>query len=272
MTDVFYINLDRVPARRSFMEGQFARVGISSATRVSATDASLPGALEGNGYVPGTGSRWGLTPSEIACFESHKKVWRQAVEQGLPSIAVFEDDVEFSQHSAECIRNILAMPHQYDLVKFDYSPRALRFGPERDVNGVKVRPLLEMAPSAAAYALSLDGCRKLLAWSDRYSDHLDDFVLMPRSGWKMYQCFPAVGVQVIWSKSQENSGASVKTSERTQDKTINSGLDKGPLWFRARRELIAAGRKLRWRSGGEAGLLRQGGFSGFVPVAADLNV
>ncbi|WP_170788594.1 glycosyltransferase family 25 protein [Ruegeria lacuscaerulensis] len=271
-TGVFYINLDRVPARRDFMESQFDHAGLSGATRFSAVDGQQPGALNQNGYLPGSGSRWGLKQSEIACFESHRAVWQAAVDQNLTAVAIFEDDVEMSTDAGRVIVDVLNHSTAYDFVKLDYSPRSLRFGAERDLGQVKVRPMLEMAPSAAAYVVSQAACRKLLAWSTAYSDHLDDFVSLPRADWRMYQCFPAVGVQMIWSKQQAEIVDEVKVSERSQDQKTNSGLDKGPTWFRLRRELLAAGRKLRWRMGVQTRLLKQGGYVGFIPCADDLSV
>ncbi len=267
----FYINLDRVPERRDFMEAQFARAGLVGAQRFSATDARQSNALDGNGYVAGVGSRWGLTISEIACFESHRAIWKLMVDQGLPAAAIFEDDAELSVHAGTIVQELLNHATSFDLVKLDYSPRVLRFEAETKIGSVTVRPLLEMAPSAAAYILSLEGCRKLLDWSESYSDHLDDFLTLPRPDWRMFQCFPACGVQMMWARNQGTADHLVKTSERTQDKSINSGLDKGPVWFRLRRELQAVSRKLKWRLGGQSRLLRQGGFVGLIPCAEDLN-
>lgn len=271
-TGAFFINLDRVPARCDFMEAQFNHSGLAGATRFSATDAQQSGALDANGYAPGTGSRWGLRRSEIACFESHRAVWQTAVDQNLNAVAVFEDDVEMSAQAGFVISALLEDPDAFDMVKLDYSPKSLRFGPEARIAGVNVRPMLEMAPSAAAYVLSQRACQKLLAWSESYSDHLDDFVSIPRPDWRMYQCFPAVGVQMIWSKQQDQTVEEVKVSERSQDVKTNSELDKGPLWFRLRRELQATGRKLYWRFGGQTRLLEQGGYVGFIPCTDDLSV
>ncbi len=271
-TGVFYINLDRVPERRTFMEAQFSRACVPGAIRFSATDAQQPEALKGTGYVPGVGSRWGLKQSEIACFESHRAVWRQMTDMDLQAAAIFEDDVEMSAGAGRVISSLLAAGDGFDFAKLDYSPRSLRFGPQDYIADIPVRPMLEMAPSAAAYILTREGCRKMLAWSETYSDHLDDFVSLPRPDWRMYQVFPAVGVQMIWSKHQDQNVTQVKTSERTQDETTNSGLDKGPLWFRARRELYAVRRKLGWRLGGQDRLLKRGGYVGFIPCADDLRV
>ena len=269
---VFYINLDRVPERRNFMEAQFAHAGLASYTRFSAVDARRPDALNDNGYRPGVGSRWGLKHSEIACFESHRAVWKRVVQLGLPRAAIFEDDVEMSTDAGRVIEALLKNGSGFDFVKLDFSPKRLRFGAEQRIADIPVRPMLEMAPSAAAYMLSLEGCRKLLAWSETYSDHLDDFVSNPRPDWRMYQVFPAVGVQMIWSRQQNDSAEQVKTSEREGDRQTNLRLDKGPMWFRLRRELLALRRKLGWKLGGQTRLLRQGGFVGYIPCADDLQV
>ena len=271
-TGVYFINLDRVPARAAFMQDQFTLTGLVGAQRFSAVDGQQAGALDGNGYVPGTGTRWGLTQSEVACFESHRALWQTVVDQGLNAAAIFEDDVEMSAESGRVIAALLNHGKGFDLIKLDYSPRSMRFGPLQKIADVPVRPMLEMAPSSAAYVLTQAACRKLLSWSERYSDHLDDFISLPRPEWKIYQCFPAVGVQVIWSKQQDQTAEPVRISERSQDQKTNSGLDKGPMWFRVRRELRAARRKLYWRAGGEARLKAQGGFVGFIPCADDLGV
>ncbi|WP_171121252.1 MULTISPECIES: glycosyltransferase family 25 protein [unclassified Ruegeria] len=271
-TGIFYINLDRVPARRDFMEGQFTAAGVAGAARFCAVDGQVPGALDNNGYVPGAGSRWGLKQSEIACFESHRAVWQAALDRGLQSVAIFEDDVELSAETGKTVSTLLSNPAEYDMVKLDYSPRSMRFGEVGHISDVPVRPMLEMAPSSAAYIVTQTACRKLLSWSEQYSDHLDDFISYPRTDWRMYQCFPAVGVQMIWSKQQDQTDEEVKVSERSIDTKTNTGLDKGPSWFRIRRELRAAQRKLYWRVGGEKRLLEQGGYVGFIPCAKDLKV
>lgn len=270
--DIFYINLDRVPARREFIESHFVERGLGRPTRLSATDAAAPGALDHTGYVPGTGGRWGLKLSEIACFESHRRIWEIAVDRDIEAVAIFEDDLRLSSHAAPVIDRLLAGAEHFDLVKIDYCPKNNRFGAEADINGVAVRPLLTMASSAGGYILSKKGAEKLLTRSARFSDHLDDFIFTPSAEWRMFQSFPAVAIQFVLQRDAEDIPEILKTSERTQAAAINSGLDKGPLWFRLRRELFAARRKMAWRLGGEKKLLEQGGFVGHIPCAEDLDV
>ena len=91
----YFINLDRAAERADFMHQQFANLGWQAKVeRISAIDA-----LQFNGSYPATytpkkwGAHWQLKPSEIACFESHKKVWTQFLASDAEVAVIFEDDV-----------------------------------------------------------------------------------------------------------------------------------------------------------------------------------
>jgi len=269
----YYINLDRVPERRDFIESHFPNRQISNIIRLSATDAKDPSALTNAGFRSGIGGRWDMPRSAIACFESHRRVWQQIGNEDLAAAAVFEDDVYLSDTASDVIARLMDAPEKYDIVKIDYSPKFLRFGPELDVNGVILRSILQTMSSAGGYILSRSGCRKLLECSSEYGDHLDDFVFMPRPGWSVYQVFPAVAVQLVLIEGNTGSdlAGGFTLSERTSDPVINDQPQKGPLSFRIRKELGRVARKFHWRFGGDARLIREGGFIGNISLAPDLQ-
>jgi hypothetical protein len=60
-------------------------------------------------------------------------------------------------------------------------------------------------------------------------------------------------------------------SERTVDPNANRKPDKGPVWFRLRKEARNGMRKLKWRLWGHRKVLASGGFLGKVPLADDLG-
>lgn len=273
MTVTYYINLDRVPARRAYIEAHFSSRGLSDVVRFSATDAKDPMALKDARFRPGLGDRWDMPRSAIACFESHRRVWQAIADRGAAAAAVFEDDVLLSKAAAGVIDRLIASPGDYDVVKIDYSPKTLRFGPERDLNGVAVRALLQTDLSAAGYVLSASGCRKLLDWSINYGDHLDDFIFTPRPDWRVFQAFPAVATQLMFKEQMpgHDPGKIVSKSERTSDPAINEKPNKGPVWFRLKKELIRAARKIYRRFFGDASLLWRGGYIGLIPLASDLQ-
>ena len=270
---VFYINLDRVPERRAYVEAHFAVRGMGHAMRWSATDGLQPNLLEDCGYRAGTGKRWGLSQSEIACFESHRNIWAHALNSGLDSVVVFEDDLHLSHDASDVVRRLRASAESFDVAKIDYSPKVVPYGATKQINGVDVRAVLETPTSAGGYILSRNGCRKLLDWSETYSDHLDDFIFMSRPNWGVFQTFPAVAIQLVLAVPElvEGLGTVLTQSERTVDPSTNRKPNKGPLAFRLQKEARNGMRKLKWQSYGHRRALRLGGFLGTPPLAQDLT-
>lgn len=272
--ETFFINLDRVPERCTFMLSEFRKVGLDGAIRFPAVDAKANGSLSRAGFKPGIGDRWSLPKSAIACFESHRAVWQLVMDQGLDAALVLEDDMVLSSELPTALHTIVKALSEFDVVKIDHSPAQVRFGPILQINGLDLRPILQPAPSAGAYVVSRSGLEKLLVRSQNYGDTLDDFLYTPHNDWRMYQLFPAVAAQLVDLKNlaAQQAHISLKTSERGLDPQINElGLPRGPTWFRLSKELRRLARRLSWNFGGKAELLRKGGYYGFIPMSEDLK-
>lgn len=88
--NTFLINLDRRPDRLSEATAQLKRVGIDF-TRYSAVDGRNIDKVfceRVNRYLSGT---------ELACLFSHINIWKKAIQEDISEIAIFEDDVIFSE-------------------------------------------------------------------------------------------------------------------------------------------------------------------------------
>jgi hypothetical protein len=72
----------------------------------------------------------------------------------------------------------------------DGANQVLRFGPEIETNGIKLRAIHQCVTSAAAYLLSKEGAAKLEARASQYCDHLDNFIFTPRDNWTLLQLPP----------------------------------------------------------------------------------
>jgi GR25 family glycosyltransferase involved in LPS biosynthesis len=83
--NTFCINLDRRPDRLKLVVREFEKIG-GEFTRFSAIDGNevtLPATCKiGSGHY--------------GCFLSHIAIWKKAIENNLPVIAIFEDDVSFA--------------------------------------------------------------------------------------------------------------------------------------------------------------------------------
>ncbi len=238
----FYINLDRVPERASHMAAELSAAGLEAVERFSACDAR--GHMKSPGYAPESwGEYWTLKPSEVACFESHRTLWGR-IAGGTRGVAVFEDDILAVPALGPAVDALAVAQETYDIVKLDGGPGQVRLGPIRPLAGLSVRPILQALPSSAAYMVSPDGAKKLLRASERYSDHLDDFISRPRAGWRAFQLDPALALQGMFADASAAARVpgAVAESERTADAAINAGYDKGPMLYRLHKELRRTGR------------------------------
>jgi GR25 family glycosyltransferase involved in LPS biosynthesis len=214
--------------------------------RISAIDA-----LQFNGSYPATytpkkwGAHWQLKPSEIACFESHKKVWTQFLASDAEVAVIFEDDVLIASTLQTKLESLSACPQAFDMVKLDFSPGMRQWGPMHSLNGVETRKIIQVLCSAAGYCLSRSGAQKLLALAKTYCDKLDDFITRPYENFQSWQIIPAQAIQGMFASPEKakNMPSIVSTSERTQNITINK-ISKGPAPYRIFKELSRANHKL----------------------------
>lgn len=275
---IMYINLDRVPQRRRFMEKEFLKVGLNSTFRFSAIDAKDEEALKYSRFCPGAGDRWELPRSAIACFESHRAVWQFAVDQELDTIVVFEDDVLFSPDIAEIILSLVRSSSQFDIIKLDIGGSRAKCGAITKIAGISVRRLLAKLSSAGGYILSASGAKKLLKRSKIYGDTLDDFLFNPSADWYMYQLFPAAVAQVVnldnsMEKFNNLLEHKVLESEREESQDVNKkNLSHGPIPFRLYKEFKRIKNSLMWKFYGKKKLLQQGGYYGYVPISKNFEI
>lgn len=268
---VFFINLDRVPARADFIVKQSMQAGIPSPVRVSAIDAQQNDMQKVTRYRPRSwGPYWQLSDTEIAVFESHRSIWSRIALQDNPAV-ILEDDVLLSQSLGPALA-MLEGYKDFDFIKLDAAPPPARLGPQRELNGLVLRPILQTLPSAAAYLLSPRGARNLLERSKRYCDHVDDLLTRPWRGYRAYQLCPALSIQGMFSEIEHGRDipADVAGSERTASDPQTNSLTRGPAAYRVWKELGRAVRKARQKLGGDALLRAKGGTFEPVPLASDL--
>ncbi len=257
------------------MESQFKNLGLASKLhRIDATDALTM--RDQPCYRPHRwGARWELTPSEVACFISHRRCWEAMLAEGLDHVVIMEDDVIVSDQMEAAVADIVRLgPTDFDVVKLDGVPQLCRYGttqPLRDER--RFRDVLQVAASAGCYLLSRQGAERLLAGSNSFCDHLDDYVFNPASGQTIYQLEPAVSVQAIWSSQAEGQAIDGKVagSERTENPHINSLPSRGPVLYRLAKEVRRSARKLYRRLYGDRMLTASGGLIGAPQLAPDLG-
>lgn len=181
---VFLINLDRQPGRLRFMQAQLEALGVTP-IRVPAVNGRDP-AERARAEVAAYAQ---LSPGEIGCFESHRRLWIQMVKEKIPAAFVLEDDIILASDfaSLDFSDDDLA---GIDVIKIDagignaswYGTRSRPLTATRSL-----RRLLGTEFSTAAYFVTASGARKLLARARNYIDPVDRFMFdqTSRTFWSM---------------------------------------------------------------------------------------
>jgi glycosyl transferase family 25 len=170
----FYINLAQSSLRRTFMEDQFAALGLT-ADRISAVDGNklsadalppiqIPDRPEG---------QLGLT--EIGCFLSHRTAWQRILESGQAFGAVFEDDILADEALAALLRKTDWIPANVDCIKLDASPAPDFQKPAEAIpdKGFPLNHRFRDRRGTAGYILSREGAALLLERSETLSHAVD---------------------------------------------------------------------------------------------------
>ncbi|KAG7488226.1 hypothetical protein MATL_G00030280 [Megalops atlanticus] len=169
--EIFLINLKRRTDRRQRMLRTLATLGIE-ATLTDAVDGKALNTSQlqalGIEMLPGYKDPYSgrvLTRGEIGCFLSHHYIWTQVVERGLERVLVLEDDVRFEPRFK---KRLMAIMENIQQAKLDWDlmyvgrKRMQVKQPERSVEGVDNLVEADYSYWTLAYALSLQGARKLL--------------------------------------------------------------------------------------------------------------
>ncbi len=275
-TPIFYINLDRATERKEFLKEQARASGIIRfMTRFPAIDAQAHNSLKNANYKSGGWRpRWSMTQTEIAIFESHRTLWQNVVSSKIPHAIIMEDDIFISKKLPTSVQNIISSGITFDIIRLDGFIGHHRYGPLCKLHDsqVSLRSIKQTVPSAACYLISYAGAKKLLHATKVYSDHADDILFTPRSGWKALQLWETVAVQGVACNgvtSQKNE-ETIHRSERLQAVTELESPDKGPFAYRLWKELRRFYIKLARAIYTDQKLLNSGGYIGYPPQANDL--
>jgi glycosyl transferase family 25 len=124
---IYLINLARRPDRRTLMEAQGSRMGLSF-TRIDAVDAQGPEPDEpGNDLFAAGGPLGEIPRGDKSCTLSHIKAWKMFLGSGDSHAAILEDDVALSDDAAAVLKTADWIPAGVDVLKLEhYGPMSQR--------------------------------------------------------------------------------------------------------------------------------------------------
>ncbi|MEQ1490900.1 MAG: glycosyltransferase family 25 protein, partial [Terricaulis sp.] len=160
-----FINLDRDAARRTHMEAECAKAGLTPVRLSAANGAALDENLRA--YFPHAGDRERsfLSPGETGCYASHLTICRRIVTGELQApVIVFEDDIELHEGFSALIERVLQdLPPDWDIVRLSNDTKQVAI-PYADLGGASKLVRYSTIPgSTGAQMWSRAGAEKFIA-------------------------------------------------------------------------------------------------------------
>lgn len=202
---IYFINIDSRTERRIFIEQQIKKLDLK-AERISAITPDHINIDEfKKKYVVN------ISPPELCCSLSHELIWKKIIAEKNQYGIVLEDDVLLSKHLKTFISMLETSKYNFDLLRIETRLEKVRYAaPKFMLNKhFKARKIYDDVAGTAAYVISKSYCEKLLQYSDRFSQALDQILFYKKSHGELYgnflQIFPALAIPLDVSLDQIDS-------------------------------------------------------------------
>lgn len=155
-----------------------------------------------------------LTKGELACFMSHVFLWKRMVDDQIPYMAIFEDDIYLGDYVNDFLSDSNWIDCECHLIKLEEFTHRIALGKKiRAFDGHVERALFQLKSKnlgTAGYILSLQGAEKLLNYIQTLDhlvalDHLMFENLIYENIFSVYQMKPALCIQDVTLYSCKDS-------------------------------------------------------------------
>jgi len=226
-TGILYINLDARTDRRTHIEAQLNRAGISAERFKAVTPADIDPARVA------LGQRNGLSPGELACSLSHRGVWELAMARGLTGVLVIEDDALLSKRLSE-ITTSADLHARVDVLRLESRVGRATLGDVLPNKGPALHRLLDTCLGTCAYYITTDFAARLLARPDLDLYAIDKLLFGRQGGLiyeaRIYQCIPGLAAQLgMYSDGSTSASRSdltpIRQSRQRRRRSLQGRLD-----------------------------------------------
>lgn len=241
------ISLKTASDRRKHIEAQFGRQNIN----FQFFDALTPNLARPLAEKMGLNiSDEYLSPGELACFMSHVSIWQKMVDEEIPYLAIFEDDVYLGEQAHSILNSSEWIHGDWDIIKIEAFADKLFL--MKDVSFIKntqrsIRKLKGKNLGTAGYILSLNGAKTYLKYvASRSLIPLDEMmfdVFIKEKIDSVFQLCPAVCIQ---ETKLYPSIQNTLTSELLVERKARMKKQKKKGWLKVKLEILRIFTQLRY--------------------------
>ena len=203
----YVVNLERSTVRKQYMEQLLQPYSFLDVEFIKAVDGRILSEEEINSQFDFNRSRklYGkrITPGEVGCTLSHRKIYKQIVDDNIPYALLLEDDI--------------AIQRDLNFIDLDAVDKLLRSSKPRvlmlsgDYCYYKKKPIARIYSAVGTYAYMINFAGAKLIYDKVCPCSVaDDWLYFKRKGLKMYAIYPYmidanVNMDVLGSDIQQNS-------------------------------------------------------------------
>lgn len=142
-----------------------------------------------------------ITKGELACFMSHVSLWLKMVDENIPYMAIFEDDVFLGDHAKDLLKKSDWIDGSWHIIKTEaFADKVIVGKVDKIPNfGVEIAPLKCRNLGTAGYILSIQGAKAYLEFILKNQIiPLDELMFDAYIGLRklqVYQLFPSLCMQ-----------------------------------------------------------------------------
>ncbi|MFV5490458.1 glycosyltransferase family 25 protein [Acinetobacter sp. ASP199] len=191
-----------------------------------------------------------LTSGELACFMSHVSIWQKMVDEQIPYLAVFEDDVYLGENAADLLNDSDWIHASWDIIKTEaFADKVFLSGNKADVtHGARqIVRLKGKNLGTAGYILSLKGAQK-------YLDYVHQIQLIPldqvmfdefirEEVHPVYQMTPALCIQEMMLFPEKKT---VLSSDLLAERKARMRKQKKKGWAKIQLEILRVLKQVKY--------------------------
>lgn len=200
---VYLINLDRSPERLAWFMGQVEGKGVD-VVRVPAVDARGLPDDEFERLLKLTSGHNSMSPAEMGCLLSHRKVWQLVADGPEEWAFIAEDDIHLSAEAPKFLSDDSWIPPGADIVRAETDMRIQEMSYELvgTASGRQLRALKSKQLGSAGYFICRSASDKLISHTNTHVEPVDVVLFALHAGLlrelRVLQLVPALCVQDMW--------------------------------------------------------------------------
>ncbi|MES1964854.1 glycosyltransferase family 25 protein [Psychrobacter sp. AH5] len=195
------ISLTSATERREHIKKEFGKHNVAFEFFDALTPETVSSYIKG---LPYNFDSSGLSPIELACMMSHVAIWQKMINENIPYITIFEDDVYLGQDAKYLLNSSEWIKPEWNIIKIEtvYN-KVFLASKSQDILSSKrcITQLKGKHLGAGGYILSLKGIKLLLDYTfNKPLLPIDEIVFknfITQSSEPVYQMVPALCIQDI---------------------------------------------------------------------------